>query len=336
VSFKYDPFGRRIYTTSTAATTTYVYDGSNIEEELNGTAGTLGEQFTYGPGIDEPLVGQRQPQIYYYEADGLGSVTSLTEPTGAVAATYTYDSFGNTTNSTGSATNWFRYTGREYDSTGGLYYYRARYYDPEMGRFLSEDPMRFSAGSNFYPYVRNSPLDLTDPTGLCSNNNCPSALTQLFYASEIASNPETLGAVEDAFLLAQLTGNTVVVGISGNVGASLLAGEFLGGSAGASVGLGVDPAGDVGLVVSGQVGGGYRLLTGTGYAGGVSVTFTQKPTIFGLTGTSPVAGVSGGLEFGGSVTHTLSGSTTITAGVAGGVNTLGGVTGTKVFPLICP
>src|SRR4029077_14110294 len=83
------------------------------------------ESYTYGLMIDEPLVGQRQPQIYYYEADGLGSVTSLTDPSGATAATYTYDSFGFQTKGTGNATNWFRYTARELDSDTGLYFYRA-------------------------------------------------------------------------------------------------------------------------------------------------------------------------------------------------------------------
>ena len=91
VSFKYDPFGRRIQKTSPSGTTTYVYNGDNIIEELTGSTGTLSERYTYGPGIDEPLVGQRQPQIFFYEADGLGSVTSLTTPSGSVAATYTYD-----------------------------------------------------------------------------------------------------------------------------------------------------------------------------------------------------------------------------------------------------
>jgi RHS repeat-associated protein len=165
VSFKYDPFGRRIENVSPSGTTIYVYDGNNIIEELNAD-GSMGERYTYGPGVDEPLVGQRQPKIFYYEADGLGSITSLTDPTGAVAATYTYDSFGFMTASTGSATNWFRYTGRQFDSTGGLYYYRARYYDPLSGRFLSEDPIRFQGGINFYAYVRDNPTGFSDPSGL--------------------------------------------------------------------------------------------------------------------------------------------------------------------------
>jgi RHS repeat-associated protein len=171
VAFKYDPFGRRIYHSTPSGTTIYLYDGNNIIDELNAT-GVVQERYTYGPGTDEPLVGQRQPKIFYYEADGLGSVTSLTDPTGAVAATYTYNSFGFLTSSTGSATNWFRYTARQFDSETALYYYRARYYDPVSGRFLSEDPMRFSAGVNFYPYVQNNPINLVDPLGLCEQQKC--------------------------------------------------------------------------------------------------------------------------------------------------------------------
>jgi len=189
VSFQYDPFGRRIQKINASGSTTYVYDGDNIIEELTGATGTIGERYTYGPGIDEPLVGQRQPQIFYYEADGLGSVTSLTTPTGSVAATYTYDSFGFLTASTGSATNWYRYTARQFDSDTALYYNRARYYDPTTGRFLSEDPVRFSAGVNFYTYVRNNPISFVDPTGLCPDNKQPVG------CDTVLPNGETLGQV---------------------------------------------------------------------------------------------------------------------------------------------
>jgi RHS repeat-associated protein len=180
VSFKYDPFGRRIQKTNASGATAYVYDGDNIVEELTGSSGTIAERYTYGPGIDEPLVGQRQPLIFYYEADGLGSVTSMTTPTGSIAATYTYDSFGFLTASTGSATNWYRYTARQFDSDTALYYNRARYYDPTTGRFLSEDPIRFKDGANFYSYVHDSPPDFTDPSGLA---------TLVILSGSVDSNP---------------------------------------------------------------------------------------------------------------------------------------------------
>ncbi len=79
------------------------------------------------------------------------------------------------TASSGNTINPFRYTGREYDSETGLYYYRARYYDPSTGRFLSEDPISFAGGINFYPYVGNSPSNLIDPTGKQSGPPRPPA-----------------------------------------------------------------------------------------------------------------------------------------------------------------
>jgi RHS repeat-associated protein len=106
----------------------------------------------------------------YFHADGLGSVTSLSNAAGTIANTYTYDSFGKLTASTGSLVNPFQYTARENDSETGLYYYRARYYDPAAGRFISEDPINFFGGENFYRYVYNSPVGLTDPMGLSAND----------------------------------------------------------------------------------------------------------------------------------------------------------------------
>src|SRR5258708_39833614 len=100
----------------------------------------------------------------------MGSVTSLSTSSGDLANSYRYDSFGKVTASSGTATNPFRYTGRDYDSETGLYYYRARYYDPNTGRFLSEDPLGFEASFNFYPYVFNDPHDWIDPSGKQTNS----------------------------------------------------------------------------------------------------------------------------------------------------------------------
>ncbi|HEY6766974.1 MAG TPA: RHS repeat-associated core domain-containing protein [Candidatus Sulfotelmatobacter sp.] len=83
-----------------------------------------------------------------------------------MANTYSYDSFGKLTASSGSVANRFQYSRREFDTETGVYYYRARYMDPSMGKFLSEDPIRFFQAPNFYGYVDNNPLNLTDSTGL--------------------------------------------------------------------------------------------------------------------------------------------------------------------------
>jgi RHS repeat-associated protein len=130
------------------------------------SSGTVVARYTHGPTIDQPLAEFQGSTADYYEADTLGSVTSLSNGAGALANTYTYDSFGNVTNSTGSLTNPFRYTGREFDSETSLYFNRARYYDQNAGRFVSEDPSEFIGGQNFYAYVGNDPINLTDPLGL--------------------------------------------------------------------------------------------------------------------------------------------------------------------------
>jgi len=108
----------------------------------------------------------------FYNADGLGSVTSLADSSGNLAQTFTFDSFGNRTASSGSLTNPIRYTGREFDAETNLYYYRARYYNPPTGRLFSEDPIRFEGGMNFYGYVLNDPIGMVDPSGLeCNRPN---------------------------------------------------------------------------------------------------------------------------------------------------------------------
>jgi RHS repeat-associated protein len=165
VSFKYDPFGRRIYKSSSSGTSVFAYDGDNLVEETN-SSGTAVARYSDGLNIDEPLAMLRGGATSFYHADGLGSVTSLSNTSGSIAQTYTFDSFGNQTGSSGSLTNSFRYTAREFDAETSLYYYRARYYDQGTGRFLSEDPIAFDGGGDFYSYVYNSPLGLADPMGL--------------------------------------------------------------------------------------------------------------------------------------------------------------------------
>jgi RHS repeat-associated protein len=165
VSFAYDPFGRRILKSLATGTTIYAYDGDSVAEELD-SGGNPAARYAQGLGIDEPLAMYRGGAASYYQADGLGSVTSLTDGAGGVAASYVYDSFGNLSSSTGTLTNTFRYTGREFDSETGLYYYRARYYDSAVGRFLNQDPIKFRGGMNFYAYVGNTPVNTNDSSGL--------------------------------------------------------------------------------------------------------------------------------------------------------------------------
>jgi RHS repeat-associated protein len=100
-----------------------------------------------------------------YLRDGLNSTVALTSGTGSISGSYSYDPYGNTTSS-GSTTTSLQYTGRDNDGATGLYYNRARYYSPQLARFISEDPIGLGGGTNFYRYANGNPMSWTDPLGL--------------------------------------------------------------------------------------------------------------------------------------------------------------------------
>jgi len=167
VSYSYDGLDRRIAKIVNSDTTVYVYDGTNIHNEYDGS-GLQVASYVNGLQIDQPLKVTRTGTDYYYHADRLGSIISLTDVNGDVAQTYRYDSFGNII-STLSQDYFspYTYTGREWDEDVGLYYYRARYYDPGLGRFIAKDPIGLDAGDvNFYRYVGNNPINSSDPIGM--------------------------------------------------------------------------------------------------------------------------------------------------------------------------
>ena len=188
VTFSYDPFGKRLSKTvgredlhengkgqghegcddgrQTPRTTYYLYDNEDIVMEYDERGETLAS-YLHGPGVDEPLAMERKDKVYFYHADGLGSITALTDKHGNVVRKYDYDSFGNMAQEQREFGQPYAYTGREWDKETGLYYYRARYYDPMEGRFVSKDPIGFAAGDvNLYGYVQNNPVNWVDPSGL--------------------------------------------------------------------------------------------------------------------------------------------------------------------------
>jgi RHS repeat-associated protein len=164
-TFRYDPFGRRIQKSGPLGTTNYLYDGMNLLLEVD-TRGNLLARYNQGSDIDDHLSQSRSGATSYYDQDAIDSVTSLSDPAAGLANTYIYDSFGNMTASNNSIANPFRYTGREFDIETGIYNNRARYYDPSVGRFISEDPLRwFGSGANFFSYVNSNPTNYRDPSG---------------------------------------------------------------------------------------------------------------------------------------------------------------------------
>jgi RHS repeat-associated protein len=166
IEYLYDAEDRRVgKKINGVVTQKYVYDGADIALVVDG-AGVLVERYLYGDGTDNVLSRVIAGTTVWSLGDRQGSVVDLVDEGGAVLNHFVYDSFGNRTATT-TADFRFGYTGRELDVETGLYYYRARYYDASLGRFISEDPIGFSAGdTNLYRYVNNNPTNYTDPSGM--------------------------------------------------------------------------------------------------------------------------------------------------------------------------
>ena len=167
-AYGYDADGNRISQNSGGSSTSYLVDtnrlfGEVLEERDSGN--NLLARYDYG---DRLLRMDRSSGVYYYLYDGIGSTRALADGGGSVAARYDYDAFGNPTQPV-SALNRHTFNGQQYDADG-LYYLRARYYDPMAGRFLSQDPFQGDitrpASLHRYAYVSNDPVNRFDPGGL--------------------------------------------------------------------------------------------------------------------------------------------------------------------------
>ena len=178
-TYGYDYLGRRTEKTvygSPNVVTKYCYDGDNLIGEYD-NSGNLLRKYIYGDTIDEPICMITSQGTFYYHSDGLGSVVALSNTTGNIVERYSYDVFGTpmirdgqgNIISTSAYNNSYMFTGRDYDTETGLYYYRARYYNPTIGRFLQPDPIGYAAGLNLYTYCGNNPVNWIDPYGLKVN-----------------------------------------------------------------------------------------------------------------------------------------------------------------------
>jgi RHS repeat-associated protein len=162
--FTYDAMGRRSSKTVNGQTKTYLYDGSDLISET-------GADYTFGPGIDQPLE-RKSGQNEYYLSDALGSVIALTDPNGAIKTSYNYSPFGKKQTTGIASSNPFAFTGRE-DDGNGYYFYRARYYSPDQKRFISEDPLGFGGGdTNLQAYALNRGCKL-EPSKFLKSVFCP-------------------------------------------------------------------------------------------------------------------------------------------------------------------
>ncbi len=181
LDFTYDALGRRASRTQTdlftqeRKVTRFVYDGDNVRLEVSGD-GTVLAANTHA-GLDALLVRTdfAAGTTHFLHADGLGSTIAVTDAAGQVTERYRYSVFGAMTvlnpdatpKASGLPVVPYTYTGRDWEPAAGMYNYRARYYSPNMGRFISADPIGFSGGDmNTYAYTSNAPIDWNDPFGL--------------------------------------------------------------------------------------------------------------------------------------------------------------------------
>lgn len=161
-SFRYDALGRRIEKTVNGNTTGFLYDGAQAIAELKGSA--LDTVYHTGFAIDEVLARYGASGNKTLLTDALMSVIAQANDAQGIDNFYAYSPYGEAQTLGPDGGNSLQYTGRENDRTG-LYYYRARYYDPVLKRFISEDPIGIEGGVNVYAYASNNPVSLNDPTG---------------------------------------------------------------------------------------------------------------------------------------------------------------------------
>ncbi|WP_137940451.1 RHS repeat-associated core domain-containing protein, partial [Chitinivorax sp. B] len=166
-SYRYDADGKRIGRSDGAGGQDYHYLGDDIIAGYQtGQYQTPLWRTVHGGATDDPLLRITAQGTQTYHGDGLGSIVGLSNGQGQLTAWQRFDAWGNRLNGQGDIPQ-YGYTGREPD-VAGLVYYRARWYDPSIGRFTQRDPSGLAGGLNPYAYVDGDPINLIDPSGLTS------------------------------------------------------------------------------------------------------------------------------------------------------------------------
>ncbi len=175
-SYRYDPFGRRISKTVDGITTEFFWQGDKLIAEHHKDKH---RSYIYEPDSFRPLVmlegyGPKETKPYHYQLDHLGTPQELTTPEGEIVWSAHYRAYGEISRlDIGKIDNPLRFQGQYFDQESGLHYNRHRYYNPDIGRYLTPDPVKLAGGVNGYQYAHN-PTGWIDPLGLsCRAGNCP-------------------------------------------------------------------------------------------------------------------------------------------------------------------
>ncbi|WP_425375819.1 RHS repeat-associated core domain-containing protein [Pseudomonas marginalis] len=167
-SYRYDPFGRRISKTVDGITTEFFWQGDRLIAEHHADRH---RSYLYEPDSFRPLVllegfGPKDTKPYHYQLDHLGTPQELTDPDGEIVWSAHYRAYGQISRlDKGTIDNPLRFQGQYFDQESGLHYNRHRYYNPDVGRYLTPDPVKLGGGINAYLYAPN-PTGWVDPLGL--------------------------------------------------------------------------------------------------------------------------------------------------------------------------
>ncbi|MGY2299332.1 RHS repeat domain-containing protein, partial [Pseudomonas yamanorum] len=173
-SYRYDPFDRRVAKVVNGQTTEFFWQGDALIAEHSADHH---QSYLYEPNSFRPLVllkgyGPEDVKPLHYQLDHLGTPQELTAPDGEIVWSAQYRAYGQIAKlDVNAVTNPLRFQGQYFDPESGLHYNRHRYYNPDIGRYLTPDPVKLAGGLNGYQYVPN-PTGWVDPLGL---NTCPGA-----------------------------------------------------------------------------------------------------------------------------------------------------------------
>jgi RHS repeat-associated protein len=283
--YAYDHEGRRIARSLGAQTTDWLYNGPDIYTEYRGDWSQATERHTHGPATDDPLLVENGLGKFYYHADGRGSLSLLTDEAAFGWVLRRYAAWGTSTearDSGGAFTPRYGYTGREQDETSGLMYYRARYYDPAIGRFISRDPIGIAGGINLYAYAANNPTTLTDPMGTLPQ--LPTLAQNSYYSMMSDAPPVAAGAtMTAAFQSSALLRSTV----PGQVAWDRAVNSFLQGNYNSAVGYTAQVFAEQAMFV-GTLGTGSLITTGTRTLTTATVAASERLSASGVWNLGPV------------------------------------------------